>query len=463
MHLPLLLLIVASVTVAVTVAAFPTPFPAPLVASLDSVSRVTDLATGELLFSNTSGHVNIEYGVPMQPDSRFMIGSNSKLYTTVALYQLQEAGKVNLTSNVADLLDATDFANFGLAGQTAWCPQLPGNASCQKITIHQLLAMTSGMYPQLNYNPDLYAVSVYSIGVAVGFFINNPLIFMPGTKFVYTNPNFILSAYLVEKFSGMTFKAYVKEFISDVIGQKHTSFDLFAGEMGPTVDAGRTTEYYKFFDNSTADNSFPMLGYGRLQTSLNTGAVSGTGGIISTADDERKLWQVLFNKTGKGAPLLKDPKSQSSILFPWTLTGLTQIHPGVYLFNYYTQGLGILCADEGCPSGPEIIYYTGGTFGSTTSNGLAYGAGCNMTMAQWWTSSVTATNSKANYEAHLAQQTGRPLYTARAWNTDAPQTPFLKWLLLDQYTTCTVGSVTFGEAARALAEHEQRTLQQHHQ
>ena len=230
-------LIVAAVA---AVAADPMPsfgglYPPELLADLDSVSRVTNLATGEVLYANASGHVNIEYGVSMLHDSRFMIGSNSKLYTTVSLYQLQEAGKLNLSSSVTDLLDADDFAKFGYPGQSRWCPQLPGNSTCQTITVHQLLAMVSGIYPSLNCgypqsaagqcDPFKYAASTTSIASMVGSFINNPLLFMPGTTYVYTNPNFILSAYLVEKFSGMTFAAYIKQHISDVIGQSHTHFD----------------------------------------------------------------------------------------------------------------------------------------------------------------------------------------------------------------------------------------------
>eukprot|EP00672_Neobodo_designis_P027048 CAMPEP_0174832308 /NCGR_PEP_ID=MMETSP1114-20130205/3607_1 /TAXON_ID=312471 /ORGANISM="Neobodo designis, Strain CCAP 1951/1" /LENGTH=191 /DNA_ID=CAMNT_0016066163 /DNA_START=58 /DNA_END=629 /DNA_ORIENTATION=+ len=183
------LALAAIVALTAAVAADPMPsfdgmYPPELLADLDSVSRVTNLGTGEVLYANASGHVNIEYGVSMLHDSRFMIGSNSKLYTTVSLYQLQEAGKLNLSSSVTDLLDASDFTKFGFPGQATWCPQLPGNSTCQKITVHQLLAMSSGLYPALGCsvpptqpgecNTDLYTASTTSIAAMVGSFINNP-------------------------------------------------------------------------------------------------------------------------------------------------------------------------------------------------------------------------------------------------------------------------------------------------
>uniref|UniRef100_A0A7S1PRD0 Beta-lactamase-related domain-containing protein n=1 Tax=Neobodo designis TaxID=312471 RepID=A0A7S1PRD0_NEODS len=463
------LALAAIVALTAAVAADPMPsfdgmYPPELLADLDSVSRVTNLGTGEVLYANASGHVNIEYGVSMLHDSRFMIGSNSKLYTTVSLYQLQEAGKLNLSSSVTDLLDASDFAKFGYPGQSTWCPQLPGNSTCQTITVHQLLAMSSGLYPALGCsvpptqpgecNTDLYTASTSSIAAMVGSFINNPMIFVPGTRFVYTNPNFVLASYLVEKFSGMTFAAYIKQHISDVIGQSQTYFDLFDGEMGP-MDAGRTTQYYKFYENSTAAG-FPRLGYGRLRMELNTGAVSGTGGVVSTAADEALFWRVLFNKTGKGAPLLKDPASQAAILHPWTFTNTIEVTVGVWMYVYYSQGLAIVCVDKGCPAGPHFIFYTGGTFGSTTSNGLAYGAGCNMTMAQFWTSTVQATNSEANFDQFRREQQGRAINAARSWNSDVPEAPTLKWLLMDQYTSCQVGGsrAATTEALKVLARIE---------
>uniref|UniRef100_A0A7S1LBF0 Beta-lactamase-related domain-containing protein n=1 Tax=Neobodo designis TaxID=312471 RepID=A0A7S1LBF0_NEODS len=445
------LALAAIVALTAAVAADPMPsfdgmYPPELLADLDSVSRVTNLGTGEVLYANASGHVNIEYGVSMLHDSRFMIGSNSKLYTTVSLYQLQEAGKLNLSSSVTDLLDASDFAKFGYPGQSTWCPQLPGNSTCQTITVHQLLAMSSGLYPALGCsvpptqpgecNTDLYTASTSSIAAMVGSFINNPMIFVPGTRFVYTNPNFVLASYLVEKFSGMTFAAYIKQHISDVIGQSQTYFDLFDGEMGP-MDAGRTTQYYKFYENSTAAG-FPRLGYGRLRMELNTGAVSGTGGLVSTVPEEVRFWQVLFNKTGKGAPLLQDPASVAAILHPWTFVNRMPISSNVTVFNYYAQGIGVFCLDAACSAGPQFIVYTGQTLGSTTSNALAYGEGCNMTMAQFWTSSVQATASESNYDRVRKAQNSRVLDFVHDWDGDVPMPRALKWMLLDQHSPCKV-------------------------
>ncbi|CUI14289.1 beta lactamase-like protein, putative, partial [Bodo saltans] len=81
------------------------PYPQALLNDLDGVFRVS-LDDGTTLLENITGYRNIPFAAPMTSSSRFMIGSNSKLYTTVALYQLQEQGKFRMTDSVASLFNA---------------------------------------------------------------------------------------------------------------------------------------------------------------------------------------------------------------------------------------------------------------------------------------------------------------------------------------------------------------------
>ena len=89
---------------------------------------------------------------------------------------------------------------------TKYCPQLGYRSifsKCEKITLHQLLSMSSGIYPQANCGPvattagqcngDPYLVNPDSVSQVVGKFILEPLFFEPGKKYHYSNPNFILA------------------------------------------------------------------------------------------------------------------------------------------------------------------------------------------------------------------------------------------------------------------------------
>eukprot|EP00877_Chromochloris_zofingiensis_P014175 jgi/Chrzof1/9010/Cz03g32230.t1 len=95
----------------------------------------------------------------MQHNYAFPIGSNTKLFTAVALWQLHRQGKVNMFDPVTEYLDPADF---GL--KERWCPRLSNVTSgpCLRVELQHLLRMSSGLYdtdncdyapgsPQLHY------------------------------------------------------------------------------------------------------------------------------------------------------------------------------------------------------------------------------------------------------------------------------------------------------------------------
>jgi CubicO group peptidase (beta-lactamase class C family) len=411
-------------------------YPQALLNDLDGVFRVS-LDDGTTLLENITGYLNIPFNAPMTSASRFMIGSNSKLYTTVALYQLQEQGKLRMTDNVASLFTAQDFVNFGLPNQTQWCPVLPGTTTCQVITVRHLLSMSSGIYPALNCiqplsecREDVFFVNPGSIGLAIGTFLNSPLIFAPGTEYQYSNPNFIIGAYLVEKFSNMTFQAYLNTHIIQPAGLQNTYFDAYNGQLGQ-LDLNRTYEYFKFYDNTT----YQRIGYGPVTLELDTGAVSGTGGLISTPYDEALFYRVLFNKTSKGSPLLRDPASQAAILSAQTFMSMSPFN-NTQLFTYYSQGVVIQCAIEQCAesSTPDFILYEGGTIGSTTANVYDYRDGRGGPISQAWTSTQQYVVSEAVLNEVRALQQSNVLSFLDYWSQGVPEPMTLAWEQLFQYS-----------------------------
>jgi len=169
--------------------------------------------------TKTFGYSDIPNQIPMSSSAHFPIASNSKLYTSVAIYQLAERGLLSLDHDIADLLNTSDFVKFGWKKKKdKLCPQLERinkkqgdeGAVCEKITLRNLLSMSSGIDPvegncdcaeSTNPQCDLtpYIISRGSIGATVGTFLQKPLSFRPGTHFQYSNPNFVLATYFVEK------------------------------------------------------------------------------------------------------------------------------------------------------------------------------------------------------------------------------------------------------------------------
>jgi len=94
------------------------------------------------------GKQSILYDVDMGPDTQFKMGSNSKLFCAVAIYQLQEKGLLNVSDNIRDYLDHDDFVYFGFPNITTYCPKLYNETDlpkCQNITWVQMMSMTSGI------------------------------------------------------------------------------------------------------------------------------------------------------------------------------------------------------------------------------------------------------------------------------------------------------------------------------
>ena len=369
------------------------------------------------------GYSNIPLQQPMSKDSHFPIASNSKLYTTVAIYQLHEQGLLDVDADIATMLDPLDYANFGVTTRK-FCPRVGRSMfswRCEKITLRNLLSMSSGIYPALNCdaepnaphqcNPDPYILSQGSTGLTVGTFLFEPLIFKPGSIYHYSNPNFILAAYFVEKYSGQTFREYLKTNIFDRIGLKNTYYDFYNQGMG--LDPKRATQYIRYHNKN---NHTDLIAVGADIVQLDLGIASGTGGIISTVEDHATFWYTLFNKTSKGSPLLSSSSLQD-ILFPWTLA-LKQnefLYPNGTsgpVWGYYTQGTLVICDTGGCLNGPRFIQYTGGTFTTHTANLLDYES---FKMVQVWISTLVAMTDRPTFQAAFQQQTGGVLDVVGNW------------------------------------------------
>lgn len=174
-----------------------------------SVGVVKD---GRLVWASADGLADVEHEVPAKPSTVYRVGSISKTITAVAVMQLVESGRVDLDDTLQK-----------------WIPYYPVNRS-SVITVRQVLAHTSGIRhyhyelgekegrpPQ--YFPSLEAAhNIY--GVA-----EEPLLFTPGTEFSYSSYASRLLGEVVERASGITWEAYIREHIFDPAGMKDSRVD----------------------------------------------------------------------------------------------------------------------------------------------------------------------------------------------------------------------------------------------
>lgn len=212
--------------------------------------------------------------LPMTVNTIFDIASLTKVIaTTTAVMQLTEEEKLNIEDPV-----------------TQYWPSFSENGK-ENITVKNLLTHYSGLRPDLNLYPSWSGYDTAMKMIAK----ENPDS-PPGTRFVYSDINFMILGELVHSISGKTLDAYSEEYIFKPLGMKNTFFKpsmLQRKRIAPTQ-----------YQNGTSGKM--LWGEVHDPTSYRMGGVSGHAGLFSTADDLAIFAQMLLSGgTMKGMKILK--------------------------------------------------------------------------------------------------------------------------------------------------------------
>ncbi len=157
------------------------------------ISRVTTDGY-DVLFKDAVG-INGGYDA----DTLYDIGSVSKLYTTVAIMQLQEAGKLDYDDKITLYFDSVP-------------------ADKQDVKIKNLLTHTSGIYAEEN---DDHNVSKEDELTRI---LNSPQQFVPGDNYLYSNAGYTLLAAIIEEASGFSYELYLTKYIFEPLNLENTGF-----------------------------------------------------------------------------------------------------------------------------------------------------------------------------------------------------------------------------------------------
>ncbi|KGE17043.1 serine hydrolase domain-containing protein [Paenibacillus wynnii] len=162
---------------------------------------------GDIWISKGYGMANFEKGIPNTPTTRFRIGSVTKQFTSLSIMKLQEQGLVN----VKDTLNR-------------YIPDYPNG---DQITLHHLLSHTSGIQEYLStylLSSPLFQqyTSPYEL---INTFKQEPLKFTPGTQFSYSNSNYVLLGYIIEKVSKESYTDYINNNILRPLHMLDSGYD----------------------------------------------------------------------------------------------------------------------------------------------------------------------------------------------------------------------------------------------
>lgn len=181
---------------------------------------------GRVIVSKGYGMANYETDVPNTTQTKFRLGSITKQFTAMAVMMLQERGKLSVQDSVCKYV--------------AECP-----AAWQPVTIHHLLTHTSGIWSFTN-TPDYRKTMTLPSTVmeTIARFKDKPLEFAPGERWNYSNSGYVLLGHLVEKISGQSYEAFLRENIFEPLKMTNTGYDkpdviLKHRAAGYTVWTGR--------------------------------------------------------------------------------------------------------------------------------------------------------------------------------------------------------------------------------
>jgi D-alanyl-D-alanine carboxypeptidase len=148
---------------------------------------------GRVLFSRAYGLADRERGIPNTLQTRFRIGSMNKMFTGLAVLQLVEAGKVELTAPVGEYL--TGYGNRDVAA---------------KVTIHHLLTHTGGTGDIFGAEFEAHRLELRTLDDYVRLYGDREPEFEPGSRWQYSNYGYILLGTVVERVTGQTYYDYVQ-------------------------------------------------------------------------------------------------------------------------------------------------------------------------------------------------------------------------------------------------------------
>ena len=230
-------------------------------------ASVAVIRDGKLIFSKGYGLANLEYAIPITPDTVFHVASVSKQFTAMALVVLDQRGKLSLDDDIRKYL-----------------PELPDYG--RRITIRHLLQHTGGIRDQW----QTLAIAGWRLDDVITqkqilrvLFRQKELNFPPGSENMYSNGGYTLAAEIVARVAGKPFPEFCREAIFEPLGMKSTHFH----DDHTHVDRNRAYSYGG--------------GAGRWTASPLNYANAGATSLFTTAPD-LALWLDNFRTSKVGNP-----------------------------------------------------------------------------------------------------------------------------------------------------------------
>jgi CubicO group peptidase (beta-lactamase class C family) len=159
------------------------------------------------LLEKSYGMADLEWSIPNAPDVKFRLCSVTKQFTAALVLLLQEDGKLNIADPIVKYL-----------------PDVPKH--WEKITLAELLGHTSGI-PDIINDKDFgtWSMSPHSPAEQLARIRDKPLEFEPGSRFAYSNSNYVLLGMVIEQAGGQKYGDLLRQRILLPLDMKDSGLD----------------------------------------------------------------------------------------------------------------------------------------------------------------------------------------------------------------------------------------------
>jgi CubicO group peptidase (beta-lactamase class C family) len=219
---------------------------------------------GKVIYTKTIGLADIENNIEANPDTKYRIGSISKTFTAVLVFKAMDQELVSLDQTIHEYFPSIENAD--------------------KITIKQLLNHRSGIHNITN-DAEYFTWNTQkkSEQEMVDIISKAGSDFEPGSKAEYSNSNYVLLTYILERSFKKPYADLLTQYITKPLGLKNTY-------LGGKIDT----------ENNEC-KSYRFMGNWNMVTETDISVPMGAGGVVSTPTDLVRFSDALF-----GGKLIKD-------------------------------------------------------------------------------------------------------------------------------------------------------------
>lgn len=251
------------------------------------------------LYTGSFGQANKSTHEPVSPASLFRIASNSKAFTSAAIFLLIQQGKLTLDTQVF-APDGPLRQYSGLGAHRDWI---------HAITVHDLLTHTEGGWGNSSNDPMFEQDNLNQEQLIAWTLKTQPLQNPPGTKYAYSNFGYCVLGRVIEHVGMQPYQQFVHQHVMNPVG---------IHDMRIATHKPAPNEVHYYGQGGEEPYNMPIT------------RMDSHGGWISTATDMAHFLASLFTP--------EDNEGASPVL---TSASLTQMTQGTKANPGYACGLAV--------------------------------------------------------------------------------------------------------------------------